>query len=174
MDTTYFTTATLYRYTSLNITDLLHNTGDLEQTRDLTALFAEAFILSLPQAKRTSTAPHTLPHLVHYTIRDRRPVSFAPAFEQPVKAPRAGGYTATAVQTLCTYAAGIDRLLGTAHRRAHGYTTLDESELPLGTAHRGYDDLVAACTAAAFAPTTPAAASIPNGTRLPAQTPTRS
>jgi CRISPR system Cascade subunit CasC len=153
MDTSYFITAVLYRYACLNITDLLHNTGSMEATRRLTALFTEAFILSLPQAKRTATAPHTLPHLVHYTVRDRRPVSYAAAFEQPVKAPRDGGYTAPATQTLCAHATATDRLLGTAHRRAHGYTALDEhTELPLGTAHHSYDDLITACTDAALTP----------------------
>jgi CRISPR system Cascade subunit CasC len=169
MDTAYFTTATLYRYACLNITDLQRNTGDLDHARRLTALFTEAFILSMPQAKRTSTAPHTLPHLVHYTIRDRRPVSYAPAFEPPVKAPRAGGYTTPAIQTLCAYAAATDRLLGTAHRHAHGYTSLDDGDLPLGTAHRGYDDLIATCTTAAFTPTPPPAAGSLDTPLLPAQ-----
>lgn len=63
-------------------------------------MFIEAFVLSLPEAKKTVTAPHTIPDLVHLTVRQDRPLSHAAAFEQPVTADRSGGFAAPSRQVL--------------------------------------------------------------------------
>lgn len=151
LQTAFFTTGVFYRYATVNLTELVHNLdGDHEQAQHLLALFIESFILTLPQAKKNSTAPHTLPGLVHYVVRDRRPVSYAAAFEQPVKAPHSGGYIQPACQALSDHAAAVDRLLGTKHRIAHGHTTTSDKPLDhLGTHHSSFEELTQACTAAA-------------------------
>ncbi|TJZ99605.1 type I-E CRISPR-associated protein Cas7/Cse4/CasC [Actinacidiphila oryziradicis] len=157
LQTGYRTTGVLYRYATVNLTELTaHLDGDHEQARDLLARFAEAFITSLPQAKRTATAPHTLPYLVHYAVRDRRPVSYAAAFEQPVQPARTGGYTRPALRALSEHAGALTRLLGTRHRVAHGHAhTGDDPVEHLGVHHASFEDLVTACTTAACT-TTPA------------------
>jgi CRISPR system Cascade subunit CasC len=157
LQTAFFTTGVYYRYATVNVTEL---TGNLDSAPGATArllrLFTEEFLTSLPQAKRTSTAAHTLPYLIHYSVRDRRPVSYAAAFEQPVPPARTGGYTDTARQTLADYAAAITRLTGTTSRVAHGQAGIHQTPLdPLGTHHASYEDLITACTAAAC-PTTDA------------------
>ncbi|MFF2792839.1 type I-E CRISPR-associated protein Cas7/Cse4/CasC [Streptomyces sp. NPDC058049] len=151
LQTGFFTTGVLYRYTTVNLTELIANLdGDHNRALHLLTLYARTFIDSLPQAKRTSTAPHTLPHLAHYTVRDRRPVSYAAAFERPVRHAHGGGHTRPATEALCEHARQINRLLGTRHLVAAGHTTLDETPLDhLGTRHDSFDTVVDALTAAA-------------------------
>lgn len=160
LQTAFLVSGVFYRYTTVNITDLLHNLHDLDgreiEARDLIALFARSFITAMPQAKKTSTAPHTLPDLVHYVVRDRRPVSYAAAFDRPVKAAPGGGHTEPARQTLADYARRVDRLIGTADRVAHGHTgAFDQPLQPLGTFHDSFHDLADACAKAALDPTDP-------------------
>ncbi|MGW6471389.1 type I-E CRISPR-associated protein Cas7/Cse4/CasC [Streptomyces nigra] len=155
LQTAFFTTGLLYRYATVNLTELARNlNGDHDQALHLLRLFADAFIDVMPGAKKTSTAPHTYPHLVHYAIRDRRPVSYAGAFEQPVKHAPGGGYTTPAIATLSQHAAGLNRLLGTRRLLGCGYATLPPDPVDhLGTAHAGLDDLIDALTETAAAPT---------------------
>jgi CRISPR system Cascade subunit CasC len=154
LQTGFFTTGILYRYATVNLTELIRNlNGDHDQALRLLALFTEMFIESLPQAKKTSTAPHTLPHLVHYAVRDRRPVSYAAAFEQPVKPAPGGGYTFPAVQALSTHADALGRLLGGRRRIAHGYATYQNTPVDhLGTPHTSFEELTDALTEAAAQP----------------------
>lgn len=156
LQTAFFTAGVFYRYAAVNVTDLTRNLDDPAQAAHLLTLFAEEFITSLPQAKRTSTAPYTLPYLVHYAVRDRRPVSYADAFEQPVAPARTGGYTTPARDTLTRYAAAMTRLTGTRLRIAHGHAgTHDEPLKELGTPHTSYDALIASCAHAATQTPTP-------------------
>jgi CRISPR system Cascade subunit CasC len=154
LQTAFFTTGLLYRYATVNLTELTRNLdGDHQQALHLLGLFADAFIDVMPGAKKTSTAPHTYPHLVHYAIRDRRPVSYAAAFEQPVKHAHGGGYTAAAVKALSQHAGALNRLLGTRRLIDCGYATLqDEPVDHLGTDHTGFDDLIDALTKSAALP----------------------
>ncbi|MFF6881225.1 type I-E CRISPR-associated protein Cas7/Cse4/CasC [Streptomyces sp. NPDC012474] len=132
LQTAFFTTGLLYRYATVNLTELTRNlNGDHEQALHLLGLFADAFIDVMPGAKKTSTAPHTYPHLVHYTIRDRRPVS-----------------------ALSQHAGALNRLLGTRRLLGCGYATLHPGPVDhLGTAHSGLDELIDALTENAAAPT---------------------
>lgn len=160
LETAFLTTSVFYRFATLNITDLHHNLGSgtpTDTVKDLVELFVQHFILSMPGGKKTSTAPHTIPDLVHYAVRDRRSVSYGAAFEQPVKAAPHGGYTAPARQALTDYAATISRLLGTRHLIAHGHTVATAKAIEnLGTHHTSFDDLAATCAAAAANALTPA------------------
>ena len=111
----------------------------------------------MPSGKKTATAPHTVPDLVHYAVRDRRPVSYGAAFEQPVTAPAQGGYTAPARQAFADYAATMSRLLGTRYLVAQGHAGTPAKPIKdLGSRHTSFDDLAAACAAAATADLTPA------------------
>lgn len=154
LQTSFFTTGLYYRYATVNLTELTRNlNGDHAQALNLLGLFTEAFIDVLPGAKKTSTAPHTLPHLIHYAVRDRRPVSYAAAFEQPVRHTRSGGYTQPAVQTLTRYAGAISQLHGQRRLVGHGYATVQPEDADhLGTRHPSFEAFTDAVTATAAQP----------------------
>jgi CRISPR system Cascade subunit CasC len=108
-----YSAGTFYRYTTIDIADLLRNLGgDIEAARRLIEAFLEAVIISLPQAKKNSTAPHTFPDLIAIAVRGDRPYSYAAAFEKPITPARDGGYTAPSVDALDSYAAALAKLLG--------------------------------------------------------------
>ncbi|MER5852964.1 type I-E CRISPR-associated protein Cas7/Cse4/CasC [Streptomyces sp. NPDC002012] len=156
METAFLTAGVLYRFATVNITELQSNLGSgipTDTVKALTELFVWHFITSMPGGKKTSTAPHTIPDLVYYAVRDRRSISYGAAFEQPVKAAPSGGYTAPARQALADYAATVNRLVGTRRRIAHGHagTTVMPAE-HLGTHHLSFDDLATACATAALTP----------------------
>src|SRR5690606_29892918 len=91
MGTDEFSTGTFYRFATVDLKELTKNLSEdsdtaLAAARELIGQFLLSFIESLPQAKKNSTAPHTIPHLVHVAVRSDRPLSFAAAFEEPVRA----------------------------------------------------------------------------------------
>ncbi|MFI5756843.1 type I-E CRISPR-associated protein Cas7/Cse4/CasC [Streptomyces sp. NPDC051569] len=151
MQTGEFSTGTFYRYATLNVTDLLKNLDqDRARAKELVTLFIDAYLMSIPQAKKNSTAPHTLPDLAYYAVRDRRPISFAAAFEQPVR-PLAGGFSEAARQELLTYASAVQRLTGGHGRLTHGYVSIDDKPLEgLGARHESFDDFTGAPVTTAF------------------------
>ncbi|MFD9216242.1 type I-E CRISPR-associated protein Cas7/Cse4/CasC [Streptomyces sp. NPDC059544] len=157
IDTAFLMAGVFYRYSTVNLTQATDNFGgDTKQALQHVALFMETFIMTLPQAKQNSTAPHTLPDTVHYVVRDRRPVSYAPAFDQPVRAPRGGGYLIPTRQELSAQAALTNRLIGTRHRIGHGHTTAHPTPLDhLGPHHDSFDALIAAAIHDAALPGTP-------------------
>ncbi|MFE9426468.1 type I-E CRISPR-associated protein Cas7/Cse4/CasC [Kitasatospora sp. NPDC006697] len=125
-----FSAGVFYRYATLDIADLLANLGgDTDSARQLAAAFAEAFILSLPQAKKTATAPHTIPDLVHISVRSDRPLSYAAAFEAPVTSHRDGGYAAASRTELAAYATAAGKLLGGRGTLAAGWAGLGDKDL---------------------------------------------
>ncbi|CAL2073530.1 Type I-E CRISPR-associated protein Cas7/Cse4/CasC [Streptomyces murinus] len=153
LDTAEFSAGVFYRYGTVNVTDLLKNLeGDAKAARTVLASFAEHFLLSLPQAKKNSTAPHTLPDLAYLAAREHRPLSLAAAFETPVAADRQGGFSQPSRTALDTYARNINRLTGERHRPFHGHTAIDPEEKfsGLGTAHDSYHQLVEAAVNAAL------------------------
>ncbi|MYR09837.1 type I-E CRISPR-associated protein Cas7/Cse4/CasC [Streptomyces sp. SID724] len=139
-----FSAGTFYRYATIDLRDLARNIGDRpEELRDLTAAFLSAFILSLPQAKKNSTAPHTIPDLAHISVRTDRPLSYAAAFESPVTAAGQGGYAAPSRTTLSGYAEEANRLLGTGGILHAGWAGIDAKGLDgLGTRHNSFDTLI--------------------------------
>jgi CRISPR system Cascade subunit CasC len=153
LQTQFLTTGVFYRYATVNVTALVQNLGgDTATAGRLLELFAWWFLLVMPRGKQNATAPHTVPHLAAYSVRRARPVSYAAAFEQPVRA-RGRGYAAPAAQALADYAATIDRLIGTSRRIAHGHTSADGTAIDaLGRHHDGFADLAAAVSTAAVLP----------------------
>ncbi|MFD9636828.1 type I-E CRISPR-associated protein Cas7/Cse4/CasC [Streptomyces violascens] len=156
LDTAYLAAGVYYRYATINLTELTANTKSAAKAIGLLGLFTEVFLTTLPRAKNTSTAPHTLPDLAHYAVRDRRPVSYAAAFHQPVAADPRGGYLAPSRQALSQHAGTLNQLLGTRHLVAHGYTSQATDPVDhLGDRHATFDDLIDAVMTAAAAPPTP-------------------
>lgn len=119
----------LYRYIVLDLHELHTKLGnDLADTRELATALARAALLSLPHAKKNSTAPNTIPHLAHLTVRGDRPVSYAAAFEQPVHAARSGGHSEPSVEALNNYATAVNTLLDTDGLLHSAHATLSAAE----------------------------------------------
>ncbi|MER7755272.1 type I-E CRISPR-associated protein Cas7/Cse4/CasC [Kitasatospora sp. NPDC097643] len=155
-----FSAGVFYRYATVDLADLAHNLGDDHAAaRELAAGFVEAFILSLPRAKKTATAPHTIPDLVHIAVRSDRPLSYAAAFEQPVPSHENGGYAPASRTALARYATAANKLLGDRGTVAAAWASLEEKDLSgLGTRVDSFPQLIDTALDAAFS-TTPDAAS---------------
>jgi CRISPR system Cascade subunit CasC len=148
-----FSAGTFYRYATLDLRDLAENTGaSPESLRELTAGFLDAFITSLPQAKKNSTAPHTIPDLVHISVRDDRPLSYAAAFEKPVTASRDGGFTANSLTELAEYAQAATTFLGDRHILTAGWSSIRARDITgLGDHHGSCEALISAALDTALA-----------------------
>ncbi|MFF7249769.1 type I-E CRISPR-associated protein Cas7/Cse4/CasC [Embleya sp. NPDC008237] len=149
------TAGTLYRYHVLDLADLSRNLGDdsVEDAHRIGRAFLEAAVMSLPAAKKNSTAAHSIPELVHLTVRADRPVSYAGAFEEPVVRPRGGGYAKPSIAALDEYAGAVTRLLGSAKAEYSAYaSSMTKDPTHLGARADSYEDLVRAAVDAALAP----------------------
>ncbi|MHA4818277.1 type I-E CRISPR-associated protein Cas7/Cse4/CasC [Streptomyces aculeolatus] len=150
LSTAEFSAGVFYRYATINIDDLNNNlAGDTKTAREVVAAFADHFLMSLPQAKRTSSAPHTLPDLAYLAVRERRPVSFAAAFETPVRADQDGGFSSPSRTAMDAYAHDITRLIGTRRLRTHGHSTVSaradagqDDYAHLGQRHDSFENLI--------------------------------
>jgi CRISPR system Cascade subunit CasC len=150
MGTAEFSTGTFYRFATVDLNELIKNLSDdsdiaLDAARELAGQFLLSFIESLPQAKKNSTAPHTIPHLVHVAVRSDRPLSFAAAFEEPVRSAGHGGFVARSVESIDAYAKAANTLLGPDRvlHAAHASLQFDKLE-HLGERHSSFKALVTA------------------------------
>ncbi|MFJ4970705.1 type I-E CRISPR-associated protein Cas7/Cse4/CasC [Streptomyces sp. NPDC088755] len=157
MGTAEFSTGTLYRFATVDLQELTKNLSDdndiaVDAARELASQFLLSFIESLPQAKKNSTAPHSLPHLVHVAVRSDRPLSFAAAFEEPVRSAQHGGYVARSVEGIDAYAKAANTLLGPSRvlHAAHASLHFDKME-NLGERHASFEALVTAAVDVALA-----------------------
>ncbi|MGW0916773.1 type I-E CRISPR-associated protein Cas7/Cse4/CasC [Streptomyces sp. NPDC002784] len=148
MGTAEFSTGTFYRFATVDLDELTKNLTDdhgtaVDAARELAGQFLLSFIESLPQAKKNSTAPHSLPHLVHVAVRSDRPLSFAAAFEEPVRSAQHGGYVARSVEGIDAYSKAANTLLGPDRvlHAAHASLQFDKLEY-LGERHSCFAALV--------------------------------
>ncbi|OQR59301.1 type I-E CRISPR-associated protein Cas7/Cse4/CasC [Streptomyces maremycinicus] len=132
MGHTEFSAGTFYRYATIDLAELADNLADsTTDIRHLLNNFLTAFTLAMPQAKKNSTAPHTLPHLVHLAVRADRPVSYAAAFEQPVRPTAAHTGNATpSLEALTGYADATAAFLGTRNLLTRAWTSPELKDLP--------------------------------------------
>lgn len=80
-----FSSATFYRYASLNFQKLLENLqGDKELALSAVAAFTEAMVRAIPTGKQNSFAANNPPAFVGICLRHASPMSLANAFERPV------------------------------------------------------------------------------------------
>ncbi|MDX3388361.1 type I-E CRISPR-associated protein Cas7/Cse4/CasC, partial [Streptomyces niveiscabiei] len=141
-----FNSATLYRYAAVDVDELHRNLGlglqadeppSTPAEKAVTA-FLEAFITSLPTGKINTFGNHTLPSAVIVKLRDRRPVSFVSAFEEPVPQGSKGGYLRQSCQQLAEYVPNFEKQYGieTAHDHSWVFRVGNETEAlaPLGRA----------------------------------------
>jgi CRISPR system Cascade subunit CasC len=152
MSTAEFSAGVFYRFATVNVQDLVTNLdADRVKAQELVEMFLEHFIMSLPQAKKNSTAPHTVPDLVYVVVRDGRPVSGAAAFEKPVRRQYDSGIAEPSIEAFARYMEKIDQLIGSAAKRYCGYATVAEKELAaLGQEQASFRALVEGAGQAAF------------------------
>lgn len=82
--TVEFNSSTLYRYATVNATELTRVLGSPEASRRAVEAFIRAFVTSMPTGKQNTFANRTLPEAVLLTIRDTQPVNLVSAFENPI------------------------------------------------------------------------------------------
>lgn len=118
MGTIEFSSATMYRYATVNL-DLLHeNLGDGEATLRALTSFIEAFVKTMPTGKQNTFANRTLPSMVVVQVRDDQPVSLVGAFEKPVPKSDTEGFVAKSVRKLVEYEKQLEEAFGVKPRHA--------------------------------------------------------
>jgi CRISPR system Cascade subunit CasC len=150
MNAAQYSAGTFYRYANVGLGTLLENLdGDLGTARELTAEFLRAFVKTVPSAKQNATAAMTIPDLVYIAIRSDRPVSFAPAFEDPV--PSELGFGAPSRDKFAAYATQLNQYWGTGDLARHGHASIwGKAITGLGEQADSIDELLAAAVAGAF------------------------
>ena len=101
LGTVEFNSATLYRYATVNVSEL--EKALAEQTPAAVRAFAEAFIRSMPTGKQNTFANGTRADAVYVTVRSDQPINMAGAFEEPVSS-EGHGYVKRSVERLIRYA----------------------------------------------------------------------
>lgn len=82
--TVEFNSSTLYRYATVNATELARTLGSSEAAAQAVEAFTRAFITSMPTGKQNTFANRTLPDFALLSIREDQPVNLVGAFEQPI------------------------------------------------------------------------------------------
>ncbi|MEU9126093.1 type I-E CRISPR-associated protein Cas7/Cse4/CasC [Streptomyces sp. NPDC048506] len=138
-----YTSATFYRYATLNVRELVDNLdGDTDTAHEVVKEFIRAFPLAILPAKASGTAPHTVPHLIHISVRTDRPVSLVGAYETPIPA-TTNGYIPASLAALNTHAAAHNRMLGTRHIADQAHVTLADTTFDaLGDRADNLDQLI--------------------------------
>jgi len=79
-----FNSATLYRYATVGIHQLVDNLTDPDAAVSALEEFVKGFTLSMPAGYTTSFAPRTRPGFVAIVVREDQPVNMVSAFEKPI------------------------------------------------------------------------------------------
>ena len=102
LGTTEFNSSTLYRYATVNASELYRYLGN--DTASAVRKFALTFIRTMPTGKIKTFANNTLPDHVYITVRSDQPVNLCGAFEKPVIKDSEGGYSERSIKRLSEYA----------------------------------------------------------------------
>lgn len=111
--TVEFGSATLYRYATVSVPQLIGNMADEAAAVAGVGQFLRSFITSMPSGKQNTFAAHTRPGLVLINIRRDQPVSYMSAFEAPVVAGDQG-YLTKSLKTLNDFVASEEARWGDA------------------------------------------------------------
>lgn len=145
-----FAAGTFYRYANVGVAGLLSNlNGDAGAARAMAAAFLRAFITAMPSGKQNATAAQTVPDLVYIAVRADRPISLAPAFEDPVRSQL--GYSQPSADALSDYASRLHDYWGASGRPWHGHAcTSGKQASGLGERSASLDALLGEAIDAAF------------------------
>lgn len=105
-----FNSATLYRYATVGLHQLLHNLTDEESAVTAVEEFVNSFARSIPTGYSNSFAHRTLPSLIAVTVRTDQPVNLVSAFEEPIASP--SGIAAASARRLAREYATATRVWG--------------------------------------------------------------
>ena len=108
MGTVEFSSATMYRYATVNLDMLVENLGDGDAALRALEVFIKGFCLSMPTGKQNTFANRTLPEAIVVSVRDDQPVSLVGAFEKPIRTNEADGYLTRSVGALAEHARAIE------------------------------------------------------------------
>ena len=108
MGTVEFSSATMYRYATVNLDMLVENLGDGNAALRALEVFIKGFCLSMPTGKQNTFANRTLPEAIVVSVRDDQPVSLVGAFEKPIRTNEADGYLTRSVEALAEHARAIE------------------------------------------------------------------
>lgn len=112
IETTEFTSATLYRYADVDVLHLRDNIGSTDSAVAALSAFLRAFVMSMPTGKQNSFANRTLPAAVVIQLRNTQPVSLVNAFETPVEAKNGRSQIAIGCERLADQEKAIDSAFG--------------------------------------------------------------
>lgn len=109
LGTVEYNSSTLYRYATINVTELRKHLGD--ETPEAVRAFMEAFIRSMPTGKKNTFANSVLPNAVYVTFRRDQPINLVGAFEKPVCAGEEGkdGYVQPSIEAFIDHAKKVYR-----------------------------------------------------------------
>lgn len=108
MGTVEFNSATLYRYATVSVHGLYEELGgDAAALSKAIREFARAFVRSMPTGKQNTFAANTHPDAVLACVRTDRPLSFASAFETPIRGMDDKGILPNSATALEKYALGV-------------------------------------------------------------------
>lgn len=105
-DTTFYNAAVYYKYLNIDTEALLRNLAEtaMETAAQAARTLVLAAALANPTGKQNSFANHAVPELILVEMtRQRRPVSYANAFLQPVDAGDSGNLMAESAKALYEY-----------------------------------------------------------------------
>ncbi len=114
IETTEFTSSTLYRYANIDVLHLCENLGSATVACKGIEAFLRAFVLSMPTGKQNSFANRTLPVVTVVELRETQPVSLVNAFEKPVVATAEKSQIERACEELVTQESALDKAFGIA------------------------------------------------------------
>ena len=112
MGTVEFSSATMYRYATVNLDMLVKNLGDGEAALRALEVFIKGFCLSMPTGKQNTFANRTVPETVVVSLREDQPVSLVGAFEKPIPQDADRGYVDRSVESLVRYSSTIEENYG--------------------------------------------------------------
>ena len=140
LGTVEYNSSTLYRYATVNVTELCGSLGG--ETSHAVRGFAEAFIQSMPTGKQNTFANRTPAAMVYVTIRRDQPVNLVGAFEMPVRTDGGGGYEAHSEEGFVRYAKQVYQSIVSEPEKALGVSLHGKlAELP-GTAVSSVSELL--------------------------------
>lgn len=112
IETTEFTSSTLYRYANIDVRHLCENLGSTRVACRGVEAFLRSFVLSMPTGKQNSFANRTLPDAIVIQMRASQPVSLVNAFEKPVEAREGKSQVEIACERLTAQEEAIDKAFG--------------------------------------------------------------
>ncbi|PHP52945.1 type I-E CRISPR-associated protein Cas7/Cse4/CasC [Actinomyces ruminis] len=112
MGTVEFSSATMYRYATVNCDLLAENLGNTDAALRALEVFVKGFCLSMPTGKQNTFANRTVPEAIVVSVRDDQPVSLVGAFEQPVRTDEIHGYLGRSIEALAEHARAVENTYG--------------------------------------------------------------